>query len=33
VGKRNGFKSIDFLHAVVLTEDEWTLESWLVTAT
>ena len=32
VGKRNGFKSIDFLKAVVLMVDEWRPESWLVTA-
>ena len=31
-GKRSGFKSIEFLQAVVLTADEWTTESGLVTA-
>ncbi|CCM04102.1 uncharacterized protein FIBRA_06262 [Fibroporia radiculosa] len=32
VGKKNGFKSIELLQAVVLTADEWTPESGLVTA-
>jgi long-chain acyl-CoA synthetase len=32
VGKKNGFKSIEMLQAVVLTADEWTPESGLVTA-
>jgi len=32
VGKKNGFKSIEILQAVVLTADEWTPESGLVTA-
>ena len=32
VGKKSGFKSIEMLQAVVLTADEWTLESGLVTA-
>lgn len=32
VGKRSGFKSIEILQAVVLTPDEWTPESELVTA-
>ena len=32
VGKKNGFKSIEMLQAVVLTPDEWTPESGLVTA-
>ena len=31
-GKRSGFKSIEFLQSVVLTADEWTTESGLVTA-
>ena len=32
VGKKNGFKSIEILQSVVLTADEWTPESGLVTA-
>ena len=32
MGKKNGFKSIEMLQAVVLTADEWTPESGLVTA-
>lgn len=32
VGKKSGFKSIEMLQAVVLTADEWTPESGLVTA-
>jgi long-chain acyl-CoA synthetase len=32
VGMRNGFESIDFLQAALFMEDEWTPESWLVTA-
>ncbi|CDO68066.1 hypothetical protein BN946_scf184347.g3 [Trametes cinnabarina] len=32
VGKKNGFKSMELLQAVVLTPDEWTPESGLVTA-
>lgn len=32
VGKKSGFKSIEILQAVVLTPDEWTPESGLVTA-
>jgi long-chain acyl-CoA synthetase len=31
-GKKSGFKSIEMLQAVVLTADEWTPESGLVTA-
>lgn len=31
--KRSGFKSVEFCQAVVLTADEWTPESELVTAT
>lgn len=32
VGKKNGFKSIEVLQGVILTADEWTPESELVTA-
>jgi long-chain acyl-CoA synthetase len=32
VGKKNGFKPLEILQAVVLTPDEWTPESGLVTA-
>lgn len=32
VGKKNGFKPMELLEAVVLTPDEWTPESGLVTA-
>jgi long-chain acyl-CoA synthetase len=32
VGKKNGFKANELLQAVVLTPDEWTPESGLVTA-
>lgn len=32
VGKKNGFKQMELLQAVVLTPDEWTPESGLVTA-
>jgi long-chain acyl-CoA synthetase len=32
VGKKNGFKTMELLHAVILTPDEWTPESGLVTA-
>jgi long-chain acyl-CoA synthetase len=32
VGKRNKFKAMELLEAVVLTPDEWTPESGLVTA-
>ena len=32
VGKKNGFKPMELLQAVVLTPDEWTPESGLVTA-
>ena len=31
-GKKSGFKGIEMLQAVVLTADEWTPESGLVTA-
>ena len=31
-GKRSGFKSIEILQGVVLTPDEWTPQSGLVTA-
>lgn len=32
LGKKNGFKSMELLEAVILTADEWTPESGLVTA-
>jgi long-chain acyl-CoA synthetase len=32
IGKKNGFKSMEFLQAVILTPEEWTPESGLVTA-
>lgn len=32
VGKKNGFKPMETLEAVILTADEWTPESGLVTA-
>jgi len=32
VGKKNGFKQMELLQAVVLTPDEWTPESGYVTA-
>lgn len=32
IGKKNGFKPIEILQAVILTPDEWTAESGLVTA-
>lgn len=32
MGKKNGFKALELLQAVVLTPDEWTPESGLVTA-
>jgi long-chain acyl-CoA synthetase len=32
VGKKSGFKAMETLSAVVLTPDEWTPESGLVTA-
>ena len=32
VGKKNGFKGIETLQAVILTPDEWTPENGLVTA-
>lgn len=32
VGKKNGFKPMEILEAVILTADEWTPESGLVTA-
>ncbi len=32
VGKKNGFKQFELLQSVVLTPDEWTPESGLVTA-
>jgi long-chain acyl-CoA synthetase len=32
IGKKNGFKPMEILEAVILTADEWTPESGLVTA-
>ena len=32
VGKKNGFKPIEILEGIILTADEWTPESGLVTA-
>ena len=32
LGKKNGFKTLELLEAVILTPDEWTPESGLVTA-
>ena len=32
VGKKNGFKPMELLEAVILTAEEWTPESGLVTA-
>ena len=32
IAKSNGFKSLELLQAVILTPDEWTPESGLVTA-
>lgn len=32
IGKKNGFKTMEILQAVILTPDEWTPESGLVTA-
>lgn len=32
IGKKNGFKPLELLESVVLTSDEWTPESGLVTA-
>lgn len=32
IGKKNGFKPVELLQAVILTPDEWTPESGLVTA-
>lgn len=32
VAKKNGFKPIEILQAVILTPDEWTPENGLVTA-
>jgi len=32
IGRKNGFKSYELLQSVVLTPDEWTPESGLVTA-
>ena len=32
IGKKNGFKSIEILQAVILTPEEWTPENGLVTA-
>ena len=32
VGKKNGFKQMELLEAVVLTSDDWTPESGFVTA-
>ena len=32
IGKKNGFKAMEIMEAVILTPDEWTPESGLVTA-
>lgn len=32
MGKKNGFKPMETLQAVILTPDEWTAESGLITA-
>ena len=32
IGKKNGFKPLEILETVVLTDEEWTPESGLVTA-
>lgn len=32
IGKKNGFKAMELLEAVVLTAEEWTPENGLVTA-
>jgi len=32
IAKKNGFKSIEIVQGVVLTPDEWTTESGLITA-
>ena len=32
IGRKNGFKQSELLQAVILTPEEWTLESGLVTA-
>ena len=32
IGKKNGFRPIEILQAVILTPEEWTPESGLVTA-
>jgi long-chain acyl-CoA synthetase len=32
IGKKNGFKPVETLQAVILTPEEWTPESGLVTA-
>jgi hypothetical protein len=32
LGKKNGFKTLELLHAVILTSEEWTSENGLVTA-